>query len=75
MRRATGLEQHMASTSLETAESISDVSDISSMAGIEKSGYDQLPKEMHEMRIRDEKSNTHDEKVHLKKVNLLLPSS
>ncbi|KAG6666773.1 shaggy-related protein kinase epsilon-like [Carya illinoinensis] len=61
-RRATGLEQHMASSSLETAESISDVSDLSSMGGIEKSGYDQLPKEMHEMRIRDEKCNTHDEK-------------
>lgn len=31
----------------------------------EKSGYDQLPKEMHEMKIRDERSNSHDEKVSL----------
>ncbi|KAE7999805.1 hypothetical protein FH972_004200 [Carpinus fangiana] len=58
-RCATGLEQHMASTSLETAAS---TSDISSMPRKEKSGYDQLPKEMHEMRIRDEKANNHDEK-------------
>ncbi|XP_041000662.1 shaggy-related protein kinase epsilon-like [Juglans microcarpa x Juglans regia] len=59
VRCATGLEQHMASTSLETAAS---VSDISSMARKEKSSYEQLPKEMHEMRIRDEKANNHDEK-------------
>ncbi|GMY09488.1 shaggy-related protein kinase theta [Fagus crenata] len=58
-RCATGLEQHMASTSLETAPS---TSDISTMARKEKSGYDQLPKEMHEMKIRDEKVNNHDEK-------------
>lgn len=51
----------MASTSLETAAS---TSDISSMPIKEKSGYDQLPKEMHEMRIRDEKANNHDEKVY-----------
>ena len=50
----------MASTSLETAPS---TSDISTMARKEKSGYDQLPKEMHEMKIRDEKVNNHDEKV------------
>ncbi|XP_042964002.1 shaggy-related protein kinase NtK-1-like isoform X1 [Carya illinoinensis] len=59
VRCATGLEQHMASTSLETAAS---VSDISSMARKEKSSYEQLPKEMHEMRIRDEKASKHDEK-------------
>lgn len=51
----------MASTSLETAAS---TSDISSMPRKEKSGFDQLPKEMHEMRIRDEKANNHDEKVY-----------
>lgn len=32
----------------------------------EKSSYDQLPKELHEMRIRDEKANSHDEKVNLR---------
>lgn len=50
----------MASTSLETAASTSDAS---TMPRKEKSGYDQLPKEMHEMKIRDEKVNHHDEKV------------
>ncbi|KAF5477567.1 hypothetical protein F2P56_004193 [Juglans regia] len=49
----------MASTSLETAAS---ASDISSIARKEKSSYEQLPKEMHEMRIRDEKANNNDEK-------------
>ncbi|KAF5451541.1 hypothetical protein F2P56_026643 [Juglans regia] len=59
VRCATDLEQHMASTSLETAAS---ASDISSIARKEKSSYEQLPKEMHEMRIRDEKANNNDEK-------------
>lgn len=58
-RSATGLEQHMASTSLENGAS---TSNISSIARKEKSGCDQLPKEMHEMRIRDERTSSHDEK-------------
>lgn len=67
--RATILEQHVPSTSVENGAT----STLSSMANPEskaedigeKSGYDQLPKEMHEMRIRDEKGNSHDEKVNL----------
>ncbi|KAK6239900.1 hypothetical protein QUC31_005369 [Theobroma cacao] len=58
-RSTTGLEQHMASTSLETVASTSNVT---SVARMEKSGVDQLPNEMHEMRIRDEKTANHDEK-------------
>ncbi|KAK8615036.1 hypothetical protein V6N13_068822 [Hibiscus sabdariffa] len=55
----TGLDQHMASTSRETVASTSSVT---SVARQEKSGVDQLPDEMHEMRIRDEKSASHDDK-------------
>lgn len=61
----------MASTSLETAAS---TSDISSTARREKSSHDQLPKEMHEMRIRDEKANNRDEKVHSGLLKLFLVS-
>ena len=50
----------MASTSQETAASTSNVS---SIARTEQSGYDQLPKEMHDMKIRDEKVDAHDDKV------------
>ena len=59
-RSTTGLEQHMASTSLETVASTSNVT---SVARTEKSGVDQLPNEMHEMIIRDEKTADHDDKV------------
>ncbi|XP_059651467.1 shaggy-related protein kinase epsilon-like [Cornus florida] len=55
----TGPEQHMASTSLETATSSSHVS---SIAKTDKSGYDELPKEMHEMKIRDDKTDNYDDK-------------
>ncbi|XWS46022.1 hypothetical protein CRYUN_Cryun14cG0029200 [Craigia yunnanensis] len=58
-RSTTGLEQHMASTSLETVASTSNVT---SVARTEKSGVDQLPNEMHEMIIRDEKTADHDDK-------------
>ncbi|KAH7577867.1 hypothetical protein JRO89_XS01G0309100 [Xanthoceras sorbifolium] len=58
-RSANSLEQHMASTSLEPVASTSDVS---TNAGTERSGYDQLPKEMHEMRIRDDKTANPDDK-------------
>lgn len=58
-RSATGLEQHMASTSLETAAS---TSNITSTDRTEKSHFDQLPREMHEMRIRDEKTRNHEDK-------------
>ncbi|KAK2983973.1 hypothetical protein RJ640_027298 [Escallonia rubra] len=49
---STSLEQHMASTSMETAPSTSKLSSVSKP---EKTGYDELPKEMHEMKIREEK--------------------
>ncbi|XP_048426392.1 shaggy-related protein kinase theta-like [Pyrus x bretschneideri] len=62
-RSATGLEQHMTSTSVETAASTSSVSSVAKTETKEvKSSYDQLPKEMHEMKIRDEKANHHDDK-------------
>ncbi|KAJ7007610.1 hypothetical protein NC653_006597 [Populus alba x Populus x berolinensis] len=58
-RSVTDQEQHMASTSQENAAS---TSNITLVTGTEKSGYDQLPKEMHQMKIRDEKTTIHDEK-------------
>ncbi|KAJ4953413.1 hypothetical protein NE237_030245 [Protea cynaroides] len=58
-KSTTELEQHMASATLET---IAGTSDISSISKTEKSGYNQLPKEMNEMKIRDDKANSHDEK-------------
>ncbi|XP_022757226.1 shaggy-related protein kinase theta-like isoform X4 [Durio zibethinus] len=58
-RSTTGLEQHMASTSRETVASTSDVTSVDTMA---KSDVDQLPNEMHGMRIRDEKTADHDDK-------------
>lgn len=58
-RVASGLEPNLASASMDNAAS---TSNISSTAGAEKSGYDHLPSEMREMRIRDEKTS-HDEKV------------
>ncbi|KAE8681960.1 Shaggy-related protein kinase theta [Hibiscus syriacus] len=58
-RSTTGLDQHMASTSRETVASTSRVT---SVARQEKSGVDKLPDEMYEMRIRDEKSASHDDK-------------
>lgn len=69
-RSATCVEQHMASTSSETVASTSNVSSMAiaetkGESKVDKSGYDQLPKEMHEMRIRDEKANSHDEKVNI----------
>ena len=56
----TGQEQQMASTSQENAAS---TSNITSVTRTEKSGYDQLPKEMHQMKIRDEKTTNCDEKA------------
>ncbi|XP_042512885.1 shaggy-related protein kinase epsilon-like isoform X2 [Macadamia integrifolia] len=55
----TELEHHMASTTLEAAAGTSHISAISET---EKSGYDQLPREMHELKIRDDKADSHDEK-------------
>ncbi|XP_059634124.1 shaggy-related protein kinase epsilon isoform X2 [Cornus florida] len=56
---STGPEQSMASASVETAASSSHVS---SFARTEKCGYDELPKEIHEMKIRDDKPDKHDDK-------------
>ena len=39
-------------------------SNVSTVARTEKSDYNELPKELHEMRIKDEKSNNHSEKVY-----------
>lgn len=50
----------MVSTSQETAASTSNVS---SIVRTEQSGYDQLPKEMNDMKIRDEKIDPQDDKV------------
>ena len=38
-------------------------SNVSTVARTEKSGYDQLPKELKEMKIRDEKAKNNNEKV------------
>lgn len=67
-RSATCVEQHVASTSSETVASTSNVTSMAIAetkreSKADKSGYDQLPKELHEMKIRDEKANSHDEKV------------
>lgn len=50
----------MHSASRETATSTSNVS---SVVKPEKSGYDELPKEMHEMKIRENKSEYDGDKV------------
>ena len=52
----TASEQNMASTSAEPAASTSKV-----VARPVKSGYDELPREMHDMKIRDDKSDTHED--------------
>lgn len=59
-RNAASQENNLTSTQMETPASTSNI--ISSDAGTEKSGYDQLPKEMNEMKIRDDKSDSHDDK-------------
>lgn len=61
-RSTNGLEQPMASTSLERAASTSNAT---TKAKTESSGYDQLPKEMNSMKIRDDKtvSVNSDDKV------------
>lgn len=40
--------------------------DTSNVAGTEKSGYDELPKEMHEMKIRDENVDNHEANLKVK---------
>lgn len=57
---ATGLEQRMASTSLEPAAGTSNTS---SLARNEEPAHDQLPKGMNEMKIKDEKAINIDDKV------------
>ncbi|KAL0373639.1 UNVERIFIED_CONTAM: Shaggy-related protein kinase theta [Sesamum radiatum] len=51
-------EQHMESNSLEAVASTSNVH-----GKPEKSGYDELPKEMHEMKIRADKTDNHEANV------------
>lgn len=53
------IEENMASTSQENGASTSDVP---SVPKTEKTGVDQLPKEMHEMKIRDDKTDNDDDK-------------
>lgn len=52
-------------------------SDVSTAARTEKSGYDELPKELNEMKIRDEKSKNNNEKVfkaiHLSSLSQVVP--
>lgn len=55
----TSSDQHTASTSEEAAAA--STSDI--LPRPEKSGYDELPKEMHEMKIRDDRSDSHQENL------------
>lgn len=56
----TGIEQNTTSTSRETAASSSHVS---SIVNTEKTGYDQLSKEMNEMKIRELKDDNYDDKA------------
>ncbi|XAR54086.1 Non-specific serine/threonine protein kinase [Bertholletia excelsa] len=58
-RCGSGVEPNVASTSMETAGSSSHAS---SIARTEKSGYDELPKGMNDMNIRDDKADSHDDK-------------
>ncbi|KAJ8441545.1 hypothetical protein Cgig2_026346 [Carnegiea gigantea] len=58
-RCGTGLEQRMASTSM---EGIAATSDVNFTDRMQKVDYDQLPKEMHGMKIQDKKEDSHDEK-------------
>ncbi|MBA0554244.1 hypothetical protein Golob_013360, partial [Gossypium lobatum] len=60
-RSTSGPEHHMASTSSETVASTSNAASSSSNI-TEKLDLDQLPNEMHEMRIRDEKTTGHYDK-------------
>ncbi|XXG67201.1 hypothetical protein AAC387_Pa06g0603 [Persea americana] len=53
------LDKDTTSTLLETDASSSNVA---SIGRVEKASVDQLPKEMHEMKIRDDKVDNHDEK-------------
>lgn len=67
-RSAIRVEQDVTSRSSETVASTSAVTSMAiaetkGESKADKSGYDQLPKEMHEMKIRDEKINNNDEKV------------
>ncbi|KAL4339140.1 hypothetical protein GQ457_08G022880 [Hibiscus cannabinus] len=54
-----GLEQHMDTTS----ESAASSSNVTSVNVTKKSGLNQLPNEMHEMRIGDDNTSGHDDKV------------
>lgn len=54
----TSANQHAASTFEDAAPSMSNI-----LPRPEKSGYDELPKEMHEMKIRDDKSDSHQENL------------
>ena len=56
----TGLEQRMASTSM---EAIATTSDVNFTDRMQKGGYDQLPNELHGMKIQDKKADSHDDKV------------
>ncbi|KAK8498804.1 hypothetical protein V6N12_066945 [Hibiscus sabdariffa] len=55
-----GLEQHMDTTS---SESVASSSNVTSVNVTKKSGLNQLPNQMHEMRIGDDNTSGHDDKV------------
>jgi serine/threonine protein kinase len=61
-RNETALEQDVGLTSTETAVAAASNSNATSTAKIGKSGYDQLPKGMNEMKIIDEKTHTDNDK-------------
>ncbi|KAH7848831.1 hypothetical protein Vadar_008696 [Vaccinium darrowii] len=58
-RCASGVERNLASTCMGTKGSSSYASAVATTA---KSGYDELPKEMHEMKIIDDKADKRDDK-------------
>lgn len=58
-RCTTGVEQRLTLTSMYATAS---TSDMNSMDRTQKADYDQLPKEMHGMKIQDNKADTHDDK-------------
>ena len=70
IKESANLQQHVPSTALENVACTSTLPSIANSESkvgemAEKTSYDQLPKEMHEMKIRDEKASSHDEKVSL----------
>ncbi|KAK6920185.1 Protein kinase domain [Dillenia turbinata] len=60
LSRSTAKQEHIASSTESVASS--STSNMSSIVRTENPGYDQLPTEMHGMKIRDDKDDHHDDK-------------